>query len=133
MAVLTLLEQQNLINDAKVLTVMSGLNVSELTRVMPFKDVEGGAYAFVQDDELPDADFRAFDEANEDSVGGTKPQAETLKIFGKDIKSDSSKIALYGAGAHRRNVMQAIRAMRLRLEDTFINGNFATPNPRQPF
>ncbi len=130
MAALTLFEQQQLVTDAQTLYVMQGLMTSELTRVLPFKNIDGGAYPFVQDDELPDADFRAFDEANEDSVGGTKPQAETLKIFGKDIKTDSSKLALYGAGAHRRAVDQAIRGMRLRIEDTVINGNGAAPNAR---
>ena len=130
MTALTLFEQQALVTDAQTLTVIGGLMTSELTRVLPFKNVEGGAYAFVQDDELPDADFRAFDERNEDSIGSSKPQAETLKIFGKDIKTDSSKLALYGAGAHRRSIDQAIRAMRLRIEDVFINGNFTAPNPR---
>jgi hypothetical protein len=130
MAALTLFEQQSLVNDAQTLYVIQGLMASELTRVLPFKNVEGGAYAFVQDDELPDADFRAFDEANEDSVGSSKPQAETLKVFGKDIKTDSSKLALYGAGAHRRSVDQAIRAMRLRIEETVINGNSSAPNAR---
>ena len=130
MTALTLFEQQALVTDAQTLTVIGGLMTSELTRVLPFKNVEGGAYAFAQDDELPDADFRAFDESNEDSIGSSKPQAETLKIFGKDIKTDSSKLALFGAGAHRRAVDQAIRAMRLRIEDVFINGNFTAPNPR---
>jgi hypothetical protein len=130
MSALTLFEQQQLVTDAQTLAVMGGLMVSELTRVIPFKNVDGGAYAFAQDDELPDADFRAFDESNEDSIGSSKPQAETLKIFGKDIKTDSSKLALFGPGAHRRAVDQAIRAMRLRIEDVFINGNFTAPNPR---
>lgn len=130
MAALTLFEQQQLVTDAQTLFVMGGLMTSELTRVLPFKNVDGGAYAFVQDDELPNADFRAFDESNEDSLGSSKPQAETLKVFGKDIKTDSSKLALYGTGAHRRAVDQAIRGMRLRIEDTVVNGNASAPNAR---
>ncbi len=130
MAVLNLFEQLQLATDAKVRSVISGLILGELPRLMPFKNIEGGAYPFLQDDELPDADFRAFDEKNEDSLGSTKPQAEVLKIFGKDIKTDSSKIALYGVGAHRRQVDQATRAMRHRLEETILNGNASTPNAR---
>jgi hypothetical protein len=130
MTALTLFEQQALVSDARTLAVMGGLMTSELTRVIPFKNVDGGAHVFVQDDELPTADFRAFDESNEDSIGSSKPQAETVKIFGKDIKTDSSKLAMFGPGAHRRAVDQAIRAMRLRIEDLFINGNFTAPNPR---
>lgn len=130
MAVLNLFEQLQLVTDAKVRSVMGGLNVSELTRIIPWKDIDGGAYPFLQDDELPDADFRAFDEANEDSLGSTKPQAETLKIFGKDVKTDSSKIALFGVGAHRRQIAQATRAMRMRVEETVLNGNASVPNAR---
>lgn len=130
MAVLTLFEQAQLTDNPQLLSVINGLNTSELTRILPLKDIDGGAYPFLQDDELPDADFRAFDESNESSQGSTKPQAEVLKIFGKDIKTDSSKLALFGVGAHRRQINATVRSMRLRIEDTFINGNAVTPNPR---
>lgn len=130
MASLTLLEQAKFINDAKTLAVIRGLNTSELVRIFPFKNVDGGGHFYNQEDELPDADFRVFDEAQDDSLGSTKPQAEALKIFGKDVKTDSSKIDLFGISAHKSQVDMAIRAMRMRWEDTVINGNADVPNPR---
>jgi hypothetical protein len=125
MASLTLLEQSQFIEDSKKLAVIAELRNSEVLDLTPFMNVEGGAYAFVQEDESPDADFRVFDEAQDDSLGSTKPQAEVLKIFGKDIKTD-----LFGIGAHRRQVEAAVRAIRMRYEETFINGNADTPNVR---
>lgn len=130
MASLNLLEQAKFIEDARKLAVIKGLALSELVRIFPFKNVDGGGHFYNQEDELPDADFRVFDEAQDDSLGSTKPQAEALKIFGKDVKTDSSKIDMFGISAHRSQVEMAIRAMRMRWEDTVINGNADAPNPR---
>ena len=131
MASLTLFEQSRLRTDPGELAVIAELNTSELTRLVTWQNVEGGAYAYAQEDELPDAQFRLLDEAQDDSLGQVRTQAEILKVFGKDIKTDSSKIDLYGPKAHRRQVEMATRAIRMRFEDTFINGNAAGSNQRE--
>jgi hypothetical protein len=113
------------------LAVRAGLNVSELARIVPFVDVQGGAYPYALEDELPDAQPRLFDEANDDSLGTVKTEAEVLKIYGKDVKTDQSKLALFGASAHRRQLDMTIRAMRMRFERDFLNGDANASNGRE--
>jgi hypothetical protein len=134
MASLTLWEQQQLrINQGATdqeLAVRAGIMESEFARIIPFTDVIGAAYAYGLEDELPDAKPRLMDEANDDSLGSVKPEAEILKVYGKDIKTDTSKLALYGVGAHRRQVNMTVRALRLRVQRDFLNGD-STNNPAE--
>ena len=112
------------------LGVRAVLNTGELAPVIPWVDTTGGAYVYAMDDELPNSEPRLFDEANDDSQGSVITEAEVLKIYGKDIKTDSSKIALFGPNAHARQIEASARAIRMTIERDFVKGDSAT-NPRQ--
>ena len=112
------------------LGVRAVLNTGELAPVIPWVDTQGGAYVYAMDDELPNSEPRLFDEANDDSQGSVITEAEVLKIYGKDIKTDSSKIALFGASAHARQIEASARAIRMTIERDFVKGDSAL-NPRQ--
>ncbi len=127
---LSLLEQSKLIQDPQKLFVVQELMESELMRLIPFKNIAGGGEFYNQEDELPDVDFRAFNEGQDDSLGTLRPEAEQLRLFGGDVKVDSSQIDLYGDQARAAQVEMKVRAMRMRFEDLFINGNASAPNPR---
>lgn len=112
------------------LGVRAVLNTGELAPVIPWVDTSGGAYVYAMDDELPESEPRLFDEANDDSQGSVITEAEVLKIYGKDVKTDSSKIALFGASAHARQIEASARAIRMTIERDFVKGDSAL-NPRQ--
>lgn len=113
------------------LGVRAILNTGELAPVIPWVDTEGGAYVYAMDDELPGSEPRLFDEANDDSQGSSITEAEVLKIYGKDVKTDSSKIALFGAGAHARQIEASARALRMSIERDFVKGDSALAGGRQ--
>lgn len=113
------------------LAVRAVLNTGELAPIIPWIDTSGGAYVYAMDDELPESTPRLFDEANDDTQGSTSTEAEVLKIYGKDVKTDSSKIALFGQNAHSRAIEQSARALRMRIERDFINGDQSLSNGRE--
>lgn len=113
------------------LGVRAILNTGELAPVIPWVDTQGGAYVYAMDDELPDSQPRLFDEANDDSQGSTVTEAEVLKIYGKDVKTDSSKIALFGPNAHARQIEASARALRMRIERDFVKGDAALSAGRE--
>lgn len=135
MASTTLWEQFALRSQANAsgleLGVRAILNTGELAPVIPWVDTQGGAYVYAMDDELPDSQPRLFDEANDDTQGSTVTEAEVLKIYGKDIKTDSSKIALFGANAHARQIEASARALRMTIERDFVRGDSSQSNGRQ--
>ncbi len=113
------------------LGVRAILNTGELAPIIPFVNTDGGAYVYAMDDELPSTDPRLLDEANDDSQGSTVTEAEVLKIYGKDIKTDSSKIALFGRNAHARQIEASARALRMRIERDFVKGDSAASAGRE--
>lgn len=113
------------------LAVRAVLNTGELAPVIPWVDTSGGAYVYAMDDELPESTPRLFDEANDDTQGSTVTEAEVLKIYGKDVKTDSSKVALFGSSAHARAIEQSARALRMRIERDFVKGDSALSNGRE--
>lgn len=113
------------------LAVRAVLNTGELAPIIPWVDTQGGAYVYAMDDELPESTPRLFDEANDDTQGSTVTEAEVLKIYGKDVKTDSSKVALFGSSAHARAIEQSARALRMRIERDFVKGDATQSNGRE--
>lgn len=116
---------------AQELAVRAGINLSELNPRIPFITVDGGAYGYGLEDELPDAQPRLFNEANDDSLGSVRMESEVTKIYGKDVKTDTALIDRMGPRAHRQQLAMTIRAMRLRLERDVIKGDGAASNGRE--
>jgi hypothetical protein len=105
------------------LAVRAGINLSPLNAIIPFVGVEGGAYAYGLERELPTVSPRALNEANDDSLGRVTQESEVLKIYGKDVKTDRAAIDMYGMRAHRQQLDMNIKALRVRVERDFIKGN----------
>jgi hypothetical protein len=100
------------------------LNTGELAPIIPWVDANGGlGHFYGMDDELPDSSPRLFDEENADDQGSTVTEAEYLRIYGKDVKTDTSKLAMAGRSAHDRAIEQNARALRMRIERDFVKGN----------
>lgn len=101
----------------------AGINLSPLNAIIPFVTAEGGAYAYAMERELPSMSPRAINEANDDSMGRITQEAEVLKIYGKDVKTDRALLDMNGPRAHRQQINMNIRALRLRFERDFIKGD----------
>lgn len=126
MATLTLYEIQNARISAGASPLeqafYSGIMMSELNPMLPFKTVDNGADVFGIEDELPGAEPRLFNEANDDSLGTVRTESEVTKIYGKDIKTDIALINRFGMDRHLVQVNLYIKALRLRIERDFIKG-----------
>lgn len=88
-------------------------------------------YPYALEDEMPVVKARLFDEANGDEQGTTIQAAEFLKLYGHDVKTDSSKLALLGRDAHNRQIQTVSRSLRMTIEDDFINGSQSASGGRQ--
>ena len=88
-------------------------------------------YPYALENELPVVKARLFDEANGDEQGSTIQTAEFLRLYGHDVKTDSSKLALLGRDAHNRQIQSVSRSLRMTIEDDFINGSHAESGGRE--
>ena len=119
---LTILEAAKTETDPQRVAVIRELAESELIRIMPFRNVQGGL-DYAVEAELPAVGFRGFNETYDESYGVINPQYERLKFFGGDIDVDVQRIKNYGAQAKAEQIQMKIRSMRLTFEDYVINGN----------
>jgi hypothetical protein len=88
-------------------------------------------YPYAIEDELPVVKPRLFDEANGTEQGTTIQAAEFLRIYGHDVLTDSSKLALMGKNAHSRQIQTISRSLRMTIENDFFNGSQASSGGRQ--
>ena len=119
---LTILEAAKTETDPQRVAVIRELAESELIRIMPFRNVQGGL-DYAVEAELPAVGFRGFNETYDESYGVINPQYERLKFFGGDIDVDVQRIKNFGAQAKAEQIQMKIRSMRLTFEDYVINGN----------
>jgi len=61
---------------------------SPILEHLPFDDIEGNSYTYVQEEALPGIAFRGINEAYSESVGILNPVTEKLKIMGGDADTD---------------------------------------------
>ena len=119
---LTILEAAKLETNAQRVAVIRELAESELIRIMPFRNVQGGL-DYAVEAELPAVGFRGYNETYDESYGVINPQYERLKFFGGDIDVDIQRIKNYGPQARAEQIQLKIRSMRLTFEDYVINGD----------
>lgn len=103
---------------------------SDILRVMPFENIEGGSLAYTLEGRLPGVAFRGFNESYVESVGILNPQVEVLRIAGGDL--DVDKALIKTRGEQTRSVHEAgkVKAMSLHITGKIINGDSVT-NPRE--
>ncbi len=126
MAALTLIQasEQALGNDeVKRAAVIELFARPDLMRVMPFLDIQGGAYAYVQEGQLSDVAFRGINESYTSSVGVINPQVERLRIVGGELDVDKALLKTHGPGIRAQQERMKIKALSLYIAGQFINGD----------
>jgi hypothetical protein len=112
------------------LAVRAVINEGPLAPIIPWVNIGSMAYPYAMDDELPVVGPRLFNEENATGKGTYLPQTEIVKIYGADIETDVSQLALQGPGVHARSIEQTARAIRLEAEAGFVRGNSALTQGR---
>lgn len=96
---------------------------SDLMRLLPFKDVQGGAYTYNLEAQLPGIGFRGINEAYTESVGVINPETERLRIMGGDLDVDKALIKMHGLGVRTSHEVMKVKAASMYFLDQIINGN----------
>jgi hypothetical protein len=103
---------------------------SDILRVLPFMDIDGGSYAYNQEGKLPGVAFRALNEAYAEGVGMINPQVEVLKIAGGDLDVDKAMLKMHKQEQRAVHQSMKVKALSLYMTGKFINGD-ADADPRQ--
>ena len=103
---------------------------SDILRVLPFEDIQGGSLSYNVEGTLPGVAFRGFNEAYAESVGVINPATETLRIAGGDLDVDKALIKTRGEGVRSTHEAMKVKALSLHLAGKIINGDSAT-QPRE--
>jgi len=97
-----------------------------LLQLLPFMDVSGNAYAYVQENALPSVGFRAVNAGYTEAAGTFTEKSESLKILGGDVDVDRFIIRTRpGVVADQRaeQTRMKAKAVRRAFQDSFINGD----------
>lgn len=104
-------------------TIIEG---APLLQMLPFRTVTGNAYAYVQEDALPGAGFRAINEGYVESTGTHHRVTETLAILGGDADVDRFLVQTNPgevANLRAEQTRMKAKAVRMTFHDAFINGD----------
>jgi hypothetical protein len=102
----------------------------DLLRVIPFMDIQGGAYVYLQEGQLSGVAFRGINESYTTSTGVINPQTERLRIVGGDLDVDKALLKTHGADIRTRQERMKIKALSLYIAGKIITGDSET-DPRQ--
>lgn len=103
---------------------------SDILRVMPMQDVQGGSYHYNQEGSLPGVAFRGVNEAYAESVGIINPQVEILRIAGGDLDVDRAILRQHGEEVRTTHEAMKVKALTLYLTKKIIKGDSAA-DPRE--
>lgn len=102
----------------------------DLLRVMPFMDIPGGAYSYLQEGQLPGVAFRGINESYTTSTGLINPQTERLRVLGGDLDVDRALIKTHGASIRTQQERMKVKASALYIAGKMINGD-SESDPRE--
>ncbi len=102
----------------------------DLLRVMPFMNVQGGAYSYIQEGQLPGVAFRGINESYTTTTGVVNPQVERLRIAGGDLDVDLSLLKTHGADIRSTQEAMKVKALALYLAGKMVNGDSGS-DPRE--
>lgn len=103
---------------------------SPLLSVLPFTDIPGNAYEYLQEGQLPSVGFRGINEGWDQSTGILNSQTESLRIAGGELDVDTFIIDTHGEGVRSTHEAMKVKAMALTLGAKMITGDSVT-NPRE--
>lgn len=94
-----------------------------LMQYIPFRDVNGLALPYNQEESLPAVSFRNLNEGFTETTGVVNRKVETLKPFGADSDTDTVLVDAYGnAERVSRDTMHA-KAQAVKFVQTMLYGN----------
>src|SRR5579864_3163161 len=129
---LTLVEASKL-NTGEVLknTVIEAFaRESDILRVLPFEDIQGGGVVYNRETTLPGIAFRGVNESFTPSTGVVNPLTDALTILGGEVDVDRFIIMTRGVSVRAEHVMMKVKALAAQWTTSFIKGD-NTADPRQ--
>lgn len=97
---------------------------------LPFKDIQGNAYAYNREGTLPGVAFRGVNESYTASTGVVNPLIEALRIAGGDLDVDTFIIKTQGPAARAIQESMKVKALAAELTRVLIKGD-STSQPRE--
>lgn len=126
MAAVTLLQAAEMANgrdEVKRGAIIELFAEPDLLRVMPFLDIQGGAYSYIQEGQLPGVAFRGINESYTTTSGVVNPQVERLRIAGGDLDVDKSLLKTHGPSIRSTQEAMKVKALALYLAGKIVNGD----------
>lgn len=103
---------------------------SMILEMLPIMPIQGNAYAYNRESQLPGIAWRGINESYTESTGAINPQSETLKILGGDADTDIQLIRQFGTGRRAIDVNMKVKAAAHGFASAFIEGDNSS-NPRE--
>lgn len=103
---------------------------SDLLRAIPFLNVNGGAYVYNLEGNLPGVAFRGIGEGYTASAGILNPETERLRIGGGDLDVDLATLKMHGMDVRSSHELRKVKALALSIGATIINGD-SVANPKE--
>jgi hypothetical protein len=129
---ITLLEAAKL-NPGEVLrnTIIEHFAFSaDILRALPFINVNGGAYVYNLEGNLPGVAFRGVGEGYTPSAGIMNPETERLRIGGGDLDVDLATLKMHGDDVRSAHELRKVKALSLTIAAKIINGD-SVAEPRE--
>lgn len=126
MAAVTLLQAAEMANgrdEVKRGAIIELFAEPDLLRVLPFLDIQGGAYSYIQEGQLPGVAFRGINESYTTTSGVVNPQVERLRIAGGDLDVDKSLLKTHGPSIRSTQEAMKVKALALYLAGKLVNGD----------
>jgi len=99
---------------------------SDILRVLPFEDIQGGAYKYVQEKTLPGIGFRKINGSYTESTGILNPETEPLVVAGGDLDVDKAILKMNGEDQRSVHELMKVKALALNWTKTFLKGDSTT-------
>ncbi len=103
---------------------------SDLLRALPFINVNGGAYVYNLEGNLPGVAFRGIGEGYTPSAGIMNPETERLRIGGGDLDVDLATLKMHGDDVRSAHELRKVKALSLTIASKIINGD-SVAEPRE--
>ena len=91
--------------------------------VLPFTDIPGGSYDYIQEGNLGSVSYRGYNESYPEGTGQLQEKNEKLHVLGGNSDVDRAIVKTHGEGIRDTQDGMKIKAMALSFNRTFIKGD----------
>lgn len=131
---LTLIEAAKLAanegKDIKAAVIAMFARASDILQAIPWKSINGNAYAYNREGTLPGVAFRGPNEAYTPSTGIINPLVESLRICGGDLDVDTFLLRTLGDNVRAAHEELKVKALAAELTRVLIKGD-SISQPRE--